>query len=351
VVRIRRLTTDLTVYRGTAEVRLNPARTILIGVNELPIEQYIKGVVPRELGPIAFPEVEALKAQSVTARTYARRRLQFCPASRCNNGYHLIPTTGDQVYGGKTAEHPVSSAAVDATRGVVATHNGGLIDALYSSTSGGWTANSEDVFANPFAYLRGVPDHERGAALEHVPSLDVFKRHPNPTNLRALAEGDFESDWAPTFHRWYVHWTRTEMDSVGRYAGRPTNSGIDAGTVYSVTITQRADQGRALEIVFETEKRGTVVARKDAIRSALRFVTYNSQGRMVLNSLRSTLVYLEPEIDPKTKEIIGWEAWGGGFGHGVGMSQTGAVGMAEKRHTYDEIIRHYYQGVALEKRW
>ena len=72
---------------------------------------------------------------------------------------------------------------------------------------------------------------------------------------------------------------------------------------------------------------------------------------MVLNSLRSTLVYVEPEIDPKTKAIVGWEAWGGGWGHGTGMSQTGAVGMAEKGYDFERILGHYYQGVVLEKRW
>ena len=348
VVRIRRTTTDASQYRGTAEVRLNAARTFLIGVNELPIEQYIKGVVPRELGPIAFPEIEAQKAQAVAARTFARRRIQFCPASRCTNGYHIVPTTSDQVYGGMNAEHPMSSEAVDGTRGVVATYNSGLIDALYSSTSGGFTANSEDVFANRFEYLRGVPDHERGEALEHVPTLDVFRRHGNPTNLRNHANGDFEADWS-VFHRWYVHWTNEEMRQV---VGRVQSASfIDPGEIYSITITERSSSGRAFRIVFETEKRGTLTATKDAIRSALRYVTYNSSGAMVLNSLRSTLVYLEPEIDPKTKAVIGWEAWGGGWGHGTGMSQTGAVGMAEKKHSYEEILRHYYQGAVLEQRW
>jgi stage II sporulation protein D len=347
-VRVRRTTTDASIYRGTAEVRLNAARTFLIGVNELPIEQYVKGVVPRELGPIAFPEVEAQKAQAVAARTFARRRIQFCPASRCTNGYHIVPTTADQVYGGMNAEHPMSSEAVEGTRGVVATYNGGLIEALYSSTSGGYTANSEDVFITKLDYLRGVPDHERGESLDHVPTLDVFRRHANPTNLRNHANGDFEADWS-VFHRWYVHWTKTQMDTVVGFV--QSSRFIDPGRIDSIVVTQRSSSGRAFEIKFYTEKRGTLTATKDAIRSALRYVTYNSAGALVLNSLRSTLVFLEPEIDPKTKQRIGWEAWGGGWGHGVGLSQTGAVGMAEKKHTYREILEHYYQNVVLEQRW
>lgn len=286
--------------------------------------------------------------QAVAARTYARRRLQFCPTARCSNGYHIIPTTSDQVYGSSSGEHPLSTAAVDGTRGIVATHNGGLIDALYSSTTGAWTANSEDVYANPFAYLRGVPDHERGRALDHVPTLDVFRNHGNPTNLRSHANGDFEADRS-AYHRWYVDWTAEEMRQVVGRVGSATF--VDPGKVYSVDVVSRSSSGRVFEMQFVTEKRGTLVARKDAVRSALRYVTYNASGAMVLNSLRSILVYVEPVVDPKTREVVGWEAWGGGWGHGVGMSQTGAVGMAEKGHTFEEILRHYYQGVVLEKRW
>jgi SpoIID/LytB domain protein len=350
-VRLRRTTTDQTTYRGTAEVRFNSARTRLVGVNELPIEQYLYGVVPRELGPIAFPEVEALKAQAVAARTFARRRMQFCGASRCGHGYHVIPTTADQVYGGLTAEHPLSTAAVDETRGIVGTYGGGLIEGLYSSTSGGWTANSEDVFTNALPYLRGVPDHERGLALEHVPTLDAFRRHANPTSLRNHANGDFEADWS-IYHRWYVDWTVEEMRQVAGRAQLPSGvSFIDPGVVYAIDVVSRSSSGRVFELRIVTEKRGTLIARKDAIRSALRYVTYNASGAMVLNSLRSTLVYVVTVVDHKTGAIAGWEAWGGGWGHGTGMSQTGAVGMAEKGRTFEEILGHYYTGVVLERRW
>jgi SpoIID/LytB domain protein len=350
-VRLRRSTTDQSTYRGTAEVGFNATRTRLVGINELPIEEYLYGVVPRELGPIAFPLVEAQKAQAVAARTFARRRMQFCGASRCGHGYHVVPTTSDQVYGGFPAEHPLSTAAVEETRGVVGTYGGGLIEGLYSSTSGGWTANSEDVFLNALAYLRGVPDHERGEALARVPSLAVFQRYANPTNLRNHANGDFEADWS-IYHRWYVDWTVEEMRQVAGRAQLPSGvSFIDPGQVYAIDAVSRSSSGRVFELHIVTEQRGTLVARKDAVRTALRYVTYSSGGAMVLNSLRSTLVYVQPITDPQTKAIVGWEAWGGGWGHGVGMSQTGAVGMAEQGHTYREILGHYYQGVMLERRW
>lgn len=329
-----RITINGVQYRGIGEVRVNSLGS-LAGINELSIEDYLLGVVPRELGPIAFPYLEALKAQSVAARTYAVANM----GKRRNDGYDLLATTSDQVYGGYSAEHPLSNEAVVGTAGVVATYNGVLISTLYSSTSGGFTANSEDVFANAFPYLRGVPDAERGKALEHVPSLDVFKRNANPKSLRNAANGDFEADWSSR-HRWYVDWTADEMrTALSNYFGR------DVGRVLAIEVPARANSGRALRMEFVTET-GTYAENKDRIRSALKW--YSASG--ALNSLYSTLVYVEPVVDNKTKEIIGFEAWGGGWGHGVGLSQTGAVGMAEKGYTYDEILKHYYQGIALETR-
>ena len=322
-------------YRGVGEVRLNGSGS-LAGINELLIEDYLLGVVPRELGPIAFPYLEALKAQAVAARTYAVAGL----GKRRNDGYDLLPTTSDQVYGGLESEYPLSSQAVLETSGIVATYNGKLIEALYSSTTGGFTANNEDVYnAAPVPYLRGVPDAERGSALEHVPTLEVFRNHANPTSLRNAAEGDYEADWSP-YHRWYIDWTPAEMSTVVANYFK-----VAPGKVLSVNVTSRSNSGRALELQFVTEN-GTFTETKDRIRSALKY--YTSTGSMT--SIRSTLFFIEPVVDPKTKQLTGWEAWGGGWGHGLGLSQTGAVGMAEKGASYDEILKHYYQGISLERR-
>ena len=330
---------DLTIegapYRGEGEVRLN-GKGNLAAIDELPIEDYLLGVVPRELGPIAYPYLEALKAQAVAARTYAYANL----GKRRNDGYDLTATTSDQVYGGKGAEYPLSSQAVTETAGVVATYEGKLIEALYSSTSGGFTANSEDVYNSaPVPYLRGVPDAQRGESFEHVPTLDVFRNHSNPISLRNAAEGDFESDWSK-YHRWYVDWTKAEMAAVVANYFK-----VDPGEVLEVNVVDRSGSGRALTLQFVTTN-GTFTETKDRIRSALKF--YNASGNLA--SLYSTLFYVEPVVDHKTKEVTGWEAWGGGWGHGVGLSQTGAVGMAEKGASYEEILKHYYQGIELEAR-
>lgn len=321
-------------YRGLAEVRYNSAGR-LAGINELPIEQYLYGVVPWELPPVPYGEIEAQKAQAVAARTYALGGL----GKRSANGYDLLATTTDQVYGGFGAEHPISTQAVDATAGVVATFNGTFAQTLYSSTSGGFTANNEDVYNSaPIAYLRGKPDAERGEAMQRVPSLDVFKRAGNPTNLRAAGNGDFESDWS-RYHRWVVEWTRAEMAQV-----LSASFGRTVTTVHEVRVTDRADHGRVREIEFVTDA-GVLSATKDVIRSRLRYITASGDHA----SLRSTLFYIEPVVNASTKAVTGWIAYGGGWGHGVGMSQTGAVGMAERGRSYQEILGHYYAGIDLVK--
>jgi stage II sporulation protein D len=318
-------------YRDAAEVIANGQQGGVAGVNELHIEQYLYGVVPRELGPIAFPEVEAQKAQAVAARTYALAGL----GKRNAEGFDLYATTTDQVYGGYSAEHPVSSAAVDGTRGVALTYNGVLISALYSSATGGHSANSEEAFAGVTPYLRGVPDAERGEALEHVPSLEVFKAHRDPRSLRAAREGDFESNWSSR-HNWTFDWSAAEIRDV-----LSAWKGFDVGVVSAINVLERGPSGRVLLIEYVTEA-GTFTHTKDAIRSSLRYLAAGN----VKTNLPSTLFFVEAVAGPHDGDV-GFAVYGAGFGHGVGLGQTGAVGMAEKGHSYDEILHHYYTDVEL----
>ncbi|MBD0370583.1 MAG: SpoIID/LytB domain-containing protein [Pyrinomonadaceae bacterium] len=133
-------------YRGRLEVFAN-AQGGLTVVNVLGMEDYVRGVVPNELN---YPAIEALKAQAVAARTYAfRNKNQFA-----SQGFDLLPTTRSQVYGGLSTEQPLASRAVEETRGVIATYRGEPINALYTSTCGGRTEDSENIFPNAEPYLR-----------------------------------------------------------------------------------------------------------------------------------------------------------------------------------------------------
>jgi stage II sporulation protein D len=136
-------------YRGHIEVFAN-TRGLLTVVNVLGLEDYVRGVIANELSPGGYPAIEALKAQAIAARTYAlRNRGQYA-----SQGYDLLPTTRSQVYRGLTSEQPLSTRAVDETRGLIATYNGEPINALYTSTCGGRTENAENIFNEAIPYLR-----------------------------------------------------------------------------------------------------------------------------------------------------------------------------------------------------
>ncbi|HEY5906595.1 MAG TPA: SpoIID/LytB domain-containing protein [Vicinamibacteria bacterium] len=168
------LSADAAPYRGFFEVRPAPAGTLTL-VNVVNLEDYLRGVVPNELSPAAFPEIEALKAQAVAARTYALRN----QGEYASKGYDICATPSCQVYKGKGTEHPLTDQAVAETRGLVAIHRGKQINALYTSTCGGHTENAENVFdadkAEP--YLRGVvcaPERSAWAAIKTTASPKTF---------------------------------------------------------------------------------------------------------------------------------------------------------------------------------
>jgi stage II sporulation protein D len=144
-------------YRGEIHLVLNEHGRINV-VNALPVEDYLRGVVPLEMPVGANPRMEALKAQAVAARSYAlARRGQFQSA-----GFDIRDDARSQVYGGLSAEHPISNLAVEQTRGMVAVYydedgHAVPIEALYTSTCGGRTENNEAVFGGkPIPYLRSV---------------------------------------------------------------------------------------------------------------------------------------------------------------------------------------------------
>jgi stage II sporulation protein D len=163
-------------YRGRIEVFTN-LRGSLTVVNELGLEDYVRGVVANELSPGGYPAIEALKAQAIAARTYAlKNRGQFMA-----QGFDILPTTRSQVYRGLTSEHALSTRAVDETRGIVATFAGEPINALYTSTCGGRTEDSENIFNDAVPYLRG---RECAAAGHAAFDRFVIRTTRTPAELR-----------------------------------------------------------------------------------------------------------------------------------------------------------------------
>ena len=162
-------------YRGRIEVFTN-LRGNLTVVNELGLEDYVRGVVANELSPGGYPAIEALKAQAIAARTYAlKNRGQFM-----SQGFDILPTTRSQVYRGLTSENPLSTRAVDETRGMIATYNGEPINALYTSTCGGRTEDSEKIFNEAVPYLRARECAAEGATFDRF----VIKTSRQPADLQ-----------------------------------------------------------------------------------------------------------------------------------------------------------------------
>ena len=164
-------------YRGIFVLRATKKGLALINV--LNLEDYLKGVVPKELSPEIFNAYAALKAQAVAARTYAIKHL----GAYADLGFDVYDTPQSQVYGGLSAEHPLSSRAVEETGGEVALYRGKLIDALYTSTCGGLTEDASNVFeGNPEPYLKStecVYEKQTEWTLESPASLPIMARNRN----------------------------------------------------------------------------------------------------------------------------------------------------------------------------
>jgi stage II sporulation protein D len=176
-------------YRGRLEVFANTKGTLTV-VNVISLEDYVRGVVPNELSPGGWPELEALKAQAVAARTYAvSNRGRYA-----SQGYDLTPDTRSQVYGGLSTEHPLTDRAVAETRGRILTYKGAPVNALYTSTCGGRTEDGENIFGgSAVAYLRG-----RECALEEGGYYASFgvRTSREPANIKSAEHASSARDAA-----------------------------------------------------------------------------------------------------------------------------------------------------------
>lgn len=275
-------------YRGRA--RVVPTAQGLTVVNYVNLEEYLYSVVGAEV-PTNWP-MEALKAQAVAARSYALYQRQ----TSANTVFDVGDTTRWQVYSGLEEEAATTQAAVQATEGQVLTFGGQIINAVFHSSSGGHTENVEDVWQQPLPYLRGVPDYDQEA---------------------------------PVFS-WQVQLTADEIQQ-------------EISSVGNV-------------IAFEPERltpRGRVVTMRVVGDAGETTVSGNELRRMF--NLRSTLFTVQPQFgrvasaDDGAQRPSEFVINGGGFGHGIGMSQYGAYGMARQGQEYHQILAHYYSGSTLSR--
>ncbi|MGC9503652.1 SpoIID/LytB domain-containing protein [Baaleninema sp.] len=312
-------------YGGTLRLQPNAYGSYTL-VNDVSIETYLRGVVPHEIGPNA--PYAAVEAQAIIARTYAVRNLHRFKI----DNYQLCADTHCQVYWGLDNTVDKADRAIAATAGQILTYNNEPIDALYSSTTGGITAPFEDVWdGEPRPYLTAVVDSVNGI-------WDIATKPLNDdANLKAfmaLNDGFNESEWN-TF-RWNKPTSLKEMtDFLKRYYRR-NNRQIDFSEIKQVDIVERSRSGRILKMTITTD-RGVIEIPNDEIRNAF-------------YPPISTLFYLDPiyEENGDTKTLWGYRFIGGGFGHGVGLSQTGAYHLADVGKSSREILDFYYPGTELK---
>ena len=328
-------------YRGTLEVLLSPKEPedkspkSLLVLNILPVEDYLKGVVPAEIGKLNDEEIEALKAQAVAARTYSLS----CLGQYENSGYDLEASVADQVYNGIGIEDHLVNKAIKDTKGKVLAFGKKLIHAYYHANCGGRTEYIEKVWDKPQEpYLISVDDD----------NFCIWAK--NYTWEEIWGKKDLEKDLS-SFLDSLVKNAGQEALSTGQVVEfiPKESSGCSLvwaggfGNLVDLIVRERSPSGR-IEILEVVTDSGTYRIYKDKIRWALK---RGSDPNLILPN---TLFDLE--IQRGFDNSIQWvTARGHGNGHGVGMCQTGAIGMARKGYSYKEILTHYYPGAKIIKRY
>jgi SpoIID/LytB domain protein len=311
------------LYPGSLTLQPNAYGTYTL-VNEVPLESYLRGVVPHEIGTNA--PAAAVEAQAIIARTYALRNLRRFEI----DNYQLCADTHCQVYYGWTGTAPSTDRAIAATRGQVLTYNNQLVNALYSSTTGGVTAYFSDVWnGEDRPYLRPVVDTP-------TELWDLSQKSlADETNFRKFInqrQGFNESAWN-TF-RWRGETPIAEINQLLKRFLEIKNSPYAAfNTVEAMSVVKRSRSGRILKLAVKTDI-GVFTLEKDEIRSAFA-------------APRSTLFYIEP-LNKGTTELWGYAFIGGGLGHGVGLSQTGAQNLARIGWSNSQILQFYYPGTEIQ---
>jgi SpoIID/LytB domain protein len=308
-------------YYGKIYVTLDRYGSMAV-VNALPEDRLLAGLLPAEIYPNA-PD-EALKAQAVAARGELLTKIG---TRHIGDPFRLCSQTHCQVYAGAGRETPRTTAAVAATRGeVLFTADGkDLADTVYSANCGGHTENNENTWPDmpALAALRGHRDAPVSAKADAyaggVTAENVTRFIDQPPaaycGQARLGAGDR--------FRWTVKRTAADLAKLlARY---------QLGEIRAIEVLQRGVSGRALAV------RVVGATRSETIRGELRI-------RQTFGGLRSSLFVVEVKEGAATFR-------GAGFGHGVGMCQTGAVGMAETGKSYQQILRHYYPNTVLRKLW
>ncbi len=325
------------LYRGYIELKRSEKDISKFAVvNILSLKSYLKGVVPNEM-PVRFG-LEALKAQTVAARNYA-----VTPRVKAYKEFDLCDSVACQVYYGANTEDELSNRAIEETNGIIAVDKEyNPILALYSSTAGGYTESYEYSFSDPktrefpsehLSYLVAVPDDKNFKTLETDEEAEKFY----------TSKPEAFDDKSP-YYRWEKEWSKEELEKVlsktliaqsktGFVVPQLLNSD-DFGSLESIKALKRGESGKIIKLEIKTDKNTFTVMKELVIRRCFQ------KNGISLPSANFVITKIDSE-NPVYKFS------GGGFGHGVGLSQWGAGKMSSLGYSYDKILQHYYKGILL----
>ena len=321
--------------------RFNADSEALTVVNYIDLEDYLKGVIPYEVFP-SWP-MDALKAQAVTARTYAVANF----GRFANHGFDVTNTVVSQVYKGMHGTTERTNQAVRETAGQFVLHNGLPIDAVYHAAHGGATEDAVNVWGFPIPYLRGLH-----ASHEQLPASIRWSRTLTPTEFRAHMQArdpDFQlpdiADVIPTYTPLGNMLSVTFVASNGEtrsYHRDRARTMVNAG-LHPIFNSQRFTIERNLP------SHATATSDISACTSESLYPYHSALERTAMTQagLLPTHIASDAAIDAMTTGAPTFTVTNYGFGHNVGMSQYGAMSLAQLGYTYGEIIRFYYQDVEI----
>ena len=327
------------MYRGYFEIIKTPNEKQFNIVNKIPVEQYLRGVVPNEM-PVSFG-LEALKAQSVAARNYV-----LSPRIKSSPNYDVVDSVASQVYYGANTEKPLSDRAVAETEGVVALYDWDLILALYSSTAGGYTESYSNAFSDPQS--GNFPSAEKPYLKAKPDMLSQEKLHSEADAEEFYKNSKDAYDIRSPYYRWTRDWTAEELkeqlqntlstQSSTGFIKPAFNKDDILDDIIDLRVKRRGDSGKIIELELITKTQEFKIFKELVIRR-----TFTNNGK----ALPSANVVFE-KVKDEDGNLISIKAYGGGYGHGVGMSQFGAGFMgSELKLPYYKILQHYYSGITL----
>jgi len=299
-----RFSYDGKTCRGNCIIRPDAEGNGFLVINELPMEDYLKGVVPYEIGKRDSSCFEALKVQAIAARTYSYSRLN----RHADEGFDVYCDQSDQVYNGVEGEYGLASAAIEQTRDIVMVHADTLIHAYYFSTSSGATENIEEVWPD-----KGMRPY-----------------------LRSVYDSIYNTQ-SPVF-TWTEEWSGYALSRILNANMRSIVADYQKADLQDVYVEEYTSAGRVKSLVIVAGGH-TYRVYGDKTRWALR---RPEKGNPILRS-----AWFRLSVEKQGGRVVHVRANGRGYGHGVGMSQIGALGMAQVGKSFEEIARFYYTGIIL----